>query len=104
MIPLITSLQCQPDLICQKIAYVVDVDGSGEGYKFTPGGPFVYSSSNDPYPICNAIPTKGSSDPEPPINGFVDIMDCENKPCTCKALDYKYGNTETVAFHNYVHP
>jgi len=88
-IPLITSPQCQPGMICQKINYVtfVDVDGDGNGDKTrctpTPGGIDCWEGSVDPYPICNGGLQKDSGD------NWEDGMDCVNKPCTCKALDYK---------------
>ena len=82
-IPLITSPHCKPDMQCQKVKYVSKIDVSGDGSTFTKCTPTPGGGENcitvDPYPICNGDVTKDE-----------DVMDCANKPCTCRSMDYKY--------------
>eukprot|EP00092_Neocalanus_flemingeri_P017848 GFUD01019312.1.p1 GENE.GFUD01019312.1~~GFUD01019312.1.p1 ORF type:complete len:616 (-),score=163.54 GFUD01019312.1:35-1882(-) len=99
MVPLITSPHCRPDLICQKLWYLScekDVEGGFvDCSKFSPGTKPehpIRDPTTDPYPICNAIPTLDTSADEDvfvSMDGYVDEMDCENQPCTCRALDYQ---------------
>ena len=95
MIPLITSPQCRPDLICQKLSYRACEFGDTyeDCSKFTPGveHPIPMAPTTDPYPICNAIPIKGdpNEDIDGGMDGYIDEMDCDNQPCTCRAMDYK---------------
>ena len=95
MIPLIISPNCRPDLICQKLNYRECLDDNGDDCtKFSPGAVPMLPPTTDPYPICNAIPTLSSDpvfDPVPGnMDGYIDEMDCDNQPCTCRTLDYKY--------------
>ena len=68
-------------------------DGILKYLQFSPGHGTdgLQNPSKDPYPICNAIPLKESEEVETPkpgtISGFISAADCDERPCTCAAMD-----------------